>query len=212
MNPFDCFRPNFESYLRWETWDSFLAACLSFDLTRDGYEAIRKDKEDWGMNYCDGYHLITLMPELQEQIDRTIFSEQNSRSAKQLLNAKNAQFTPDAYIRWARAKNVTLPDRLLALLGPGSVGADESVKASVENLHADRIRAQTVAEVLWHGNPNLTIKELAGDERMSAIAHKDLRLKSGDPTACYEPRKIGEWISEVDPRPSDERRGPKPKK
>ena len=66
----------------------------------------------------------------------------------------------------------------------------------------DKALVQVAAKTLWSTNPNLTIKDIIHHEGVQR--HANGRLYSPDKT-------LRRWISEVDPRPPEKKRG-RPKK
>lgn len=80
---------------------------------------------------------------------------------------------------------------------PGKPG-NKPVRAS----QMDKQLCQAIARTLWHDNPNLTIKELCNHHAIQVFGNG--RLYSGKNT-------LPDWMSEVDPRPSEQKRG-RPKK
>ena len=77
-----------------------------------------------------------------------------------------------------------------------------SGKKPVRTSQIDKQLCQAIARTLWHDNPNLTIKEICNHHAIQFFGNG--RLYSGKNT-------LPDWISEVDPRPAEQKRG-RPKK
>jgi hypothetical protein len=66
----------------------------------------------------------------------------------------------------------------------------------------DRLVCQGIARTLWDIYPNMTLKDLAN--------HKAIQIY-GNGKQYKDPKTLPGWLSEVDQRPEDKRRGPKKK-
>lgn len=65
------------------------------------------------------------------------------------------------------------------------------------------LKCQAIAQTLWHQDPNLTIQEITQHHAI---------LEYGDGKRYIGKNTLRGWISEVDPRPKENKTGPRSKK
>lgn len=102
----------------------------------------------------------------------------------------------DAFLRFVKDRGLPVHEDLWRSVRPK--GSERKLRPEQEA----KLICQGIAIALWDSNPDMTIAEM--------IKQEVLLEKGGG--NCYIEDTIRGWVSEVDPRPSEKKTGPKPKK
>jgi hypothetical protein len=100
---------------------------------------------------------------------------------------------------WAMKNRYHLPDELKALIPNDDPVAPQNDKKLRPDQLA-KIKCQAIAQTLWHLYSEMTIEDMKKHYAIREI---------GDGKSFQGKNTLRDWLSEVDPRPDDEKPGPK---
>lgn len=112
-------------------------------------------------------------------------------------------YKPKELIVWAKEKNFQLPPKLLEYMGisdPTYV-SDKTPTVRISQLHKQL--CQAIAKTLWDIQPDMTIEEMK--------THSAIQEYGGGKNYTGK-NTLRDWLSEVDPRPAERKRGAPKKK
>jgi len=95
-----------------------------------------------------------------------------------------------------------IPDEFKHLVGDMILPSTSTVLDTKYDPKTDKLVCQGIARTLWDINPKMTLKDMTN--------HKAIQVY-GNGCQYKDPKTLPGWLSEVDPRPEDQRRGPKKK-
>lgn len=95
-----------------------------------------------------------------------------------------------------------VPYEIKLLIGDNVLQGQSVVMDTKYDPKTDKLVCQGIARALWDIYPNMTLKEMTNQRAIQIY---------GNGSQYKDPKTLPGWLSEVDPRPEDQRRGPKKK-
>jgi hypothetical protein len=95
-----------------------------------------------------------------------------------------------------------IPEELLLLAGDFPLPPDNKNIEQKYDPKIDRLVCQGIARTLWDIDISITVKDMTNRKAIQVY---------GNGCKYKDPKTVPGWLSEVDPRPEDKRRGPKRK-
>lgn len=122
-------------------------------------------------------------------------------SASFLSNEK--LYKPKELIDWAKEKDFQLPPKLLEYMGLGEESDNDNKRPASRASQLHKQLCQAIAKTLWDIQPDMTIEEMKNHPAIQE--HGQGKSYTGKNT-------LRDWLSEVDPRPAERKRGAPKKK
>ncbi|MBF0371704.1 MAG: hypothetical protein HQL52_19890 [Magnetococcales bacterium] len=184
--------PDYEYWLKFPLWNIEDAVRLTHGVEPDPFRGKKTHKT--------GRKRHVLFPEtlkiIRSYVDAGMFEIDNKNNV-----------CPAKFLKLIRNLKMRLPERFEISLKKTSPieyrnQQTEEPEKTLRNNQKDKIRCQTIAGILWEDNPGLSIASL--------IEHSHIR-KHGNGN-LYKDKTLRVWLSEIDPRSEEKKRGRPPSK
>ena len=144
-----------------------------------------------------------LAPQLHGATLGTQYLVEHEREVKRLLRDAAAGVlampcSPTELAQWARAVGVVLPSAFGVKLQPLDARPSPP-PPKLRPDQQDRIDCQNIATEIWKRKPSLTIEKMLSERAVASYAN------------LYSRDTVRRWVSAVDPRPPEHKRGPRRK-
>lgn len=176
-------------------------------LSAEEFREAMKDLPEEGMSRENLFNEVLLALDswlLSKKGDEDI-SEPEGLSLEELIKRHDAMWglNREELIQWHNDLGLELPEFLKNTFSSGNWGksmqtlpqAEERINR-LRNSQRHRERCRAIASMLWDQNPNLTQADI--------IRHDQIN-KYGCENKVYTEKNIRGWISDLDPRPENER-------